>query len=101
MSCTCHVCKKQYKVDILVPDDVWESIKPKSSENEAGLLCPTCIIERIESKYGYFTLQFIHATNHVTRSIPTPEPEHDIYLSESHTETYDTTSGDTIYQLES
>lgn len=56
MSCTCHSCGSKYKVDLIVPDDVWETIKPELSDVGAGLLCPTCITDRIENHYGYFTL---------------------------------------------
>jgi hypothetical protein len=40
--CLCHDCGKAYEFDMLVPDDVWEQIKPGKPEG-SGLLCPTCI----------------------------------------------------------
>ena len=46
--CTCQECGRQYKVDILVPDDIWEKIKPKNKPAGAGLLCGICIIKKIE-----------------------------------------------------
>lgn len=43
-----------YRVDLIVPDDVWERIKPPGKPEGAGLLCGSCIMEKIEAfgKYG-------------------------------------------------
>lgn len=49
MSCICHECGHKYKVDILVDDDLWEQIKPNGVKLGCGLLCGSCICERIES----------------------------------------------------
>ena len=53
MSCTCHNCGRKYKVDLLVPNEIWHKIKPPNSSNEGGLLCPICIAERLENLNGY------------------------------------------------
>lgn len=45
--CTCQKCGKVYKVDILIPDEIWELITPKS--NGGGLLCGSCIMKSIEA----------------------------------------------------
>ena len=50
MSCKCQKCGKQYKVDIIVPNDVWKQIKPTNKTEEAGLLCGSCIIDIIEKR---------------------------------------------------
>lgn len=52
MSCTCQKCNNKYKVDIMVPDEIWEQIKPEGKSIGAGLLCGKCIIEELEKK-GY------------------------------------------------
>ena len=54
MSCTCHQCGKQYRVDLIVPEHVWEKIKPYGKAKGAGLLCGACILNKIEAlgKYG-------------------------------------------------
>ncbi len=54
MSCTCQGCGKQYYVDLIVPDNVWEKIKPDGKADGAGLLCGACIMNKIESfgEYG-------------------------------------------------
>ena len=54
MSCICHQCGKDYRVDLLVPDNVWEKIKPYGKAIGAGLLCGACIMNKIESfgEYG-------------------------------------------------
>lgn len=54
MSCKCQACGVQYKVDLVVPDQVWERIKPSGKAKDAGLLCGRCIMDRIEDfgEYG-------------------------------------------------
>jgi len=58
MSCTCQGCGKQYKVDLVIPDELWEQIKPNGKSEGAGLLCGACIMSRIEeiSDYDYWYL---------------------------------------------
>ena len=60
MSCMCQSCKKQYKVDLLIPDELWNKIGPKGEGrrrmDEAGLLCGICIMERIEQLDNYIAL---------------------------------------------
>ena len=54
MSCTCQQCGNQYRVDLIVPGNVWEKIKPDGKAEGAGLLCGACIMNKIESfgEYG-------------------------------------------------
>lgn len=58
MSCTCHNCGRKYKVDLLVPNDIWDKIKAKNSKGEDVLLCPICIAEKLEEfdEYDYWFL---------------------------------------------
>jgi len=44
--CSCHGCGRTYRSDLLVPDTVWERIRPPDHK-QGGLLCPTCIMDRI------------------------------------------------------
>lgn len=39
---------EKYRVDIMVPDEVWELIKPKNKSIGAGLLCGKCIVNKLE-----------------------------------------------------
>ena len=57
MSCKCQECSKQFKVDLNIPDELWEIIKPKD-KSFGGLLCGSCIMNRIElfSDYDYWNL---------------------------------------------
>jgi len=57
-ACTCQQCGKNYKVDLIVSDELWEKIKPEGKKDNAGLLCGPCIMKRIESlgKYNAYTL---------------------------------------------
>ena len=53
VGCTCQGCGCRFTVDVLVPDEVWEKIKPEGKPEGAGLLCGACIMERIEQASGY------------------------------------------------
>jgi len=56
--CKCQGCGKEYSVDIIVPDSLWEIIKPPKKHTGAGLLCGECMMKRIEniSNYDHFNL---------------------------------------------
>lgn len=47
--CLCQDCGNKYQVDLNVPDDLWEIIKPWGKPKGAGLLCGQCIMRRIEN----------------------------------------------------
>ncbi|MBU0958541.1 MAG: hypothetical protein KKB31_01220 [Nanoarchaeota archaeon] len=57
MSCICQSCSKDYKIDINIPNYLWKKISP--SKNEAGLLCPICIMERLEDLLEYNAFELI------------------------------------------
>ena len=61
MSCECQVCGKEYKVDLMIDDVLWERIKPKGKFRGAGLLCGSCIMRGIEAigRYKAFRLEEI------------------------------------------
>jgi len=40
-------------MDLMVSDEEWELIKPAGKPRGGGLLCPSCIVQRIEKLYGY------------------------------------------------
>ncbi len=57
--CKCQECGRLYKIDFLIPDDLWEEIKPSGKSVGAGLLCGICIIKAIEKlidDYGAFEI---------------------------------------------
>jgi len=58
MSCKCQICGKQYKVDVLVSNDLWIKIKPNNKKISSGLICGSCIFKRIEKlgEYNCFDL---------------------------------------------
>jgi hypothetical protein len=37
-------------MDLNIPDEIWNRIQ---SEARVNLMCPQCIVERIEKSYGY------------------------------------------------
>ncbi len=59
MSCKCQECGKQYTVDIIVSDELWEKIKPSNKEVGAGLLCGSCITQRIENLLDYDAFKLV------------------------------------------
>lgn len=58
MSCKCQECGKQYRVDLMVPDKLWNKIRPEDKPEGAGLLCGSCVMKKIEeiSDYDYWFL---------------------------------------------
>ena len=57
--CTCQACGIKYTIDIIIPDELWERIKPKDKEVGAGLLCGSCIMKRLENILGYSAYNLI------------------------------------------
>ena len=57
MSCICQKCGIEYKMDLIIPDELWIKITP-SKDEEGGLLCPSCIVKEIEKieSYSMYTL---------------------------------------------
>lgn len=53
MSCTCQSCRRQFRVDLNVPDEMWARISPKPNTPGAGLLCGPCIMEAVETLGEY------------------------------------------------
>ena len=49
MSCKCQGCGEQYKIDLIVPNKLWERIKPKDRPEGGGLLCGRCIMVALEN----------------------------------------------------
>ncbi len=57
MSNKCQSCGYPYKLDLIIPDELWEKIKPDGKPRGAGLLCPLCIMERVEGLFEYFAFE--------------------------------------------
>ena len=53
MNCKCQECGKQFKIDWMIDDELWEKIKPKAKSTGAGLLCGSCIMDKIELMFDY------------------------------------------------
>lgn len=62
--CKCQECGKLYKIDLLIPDDLWNKITPNKKHKHAGLLCGSCIMVKLEKMldYDYFHLMKITTT---------------------------------------
>lgn len=56
MSCVCQQCGRDYKVDLIIPSDFWERIKPEGKSKREGCLCGSCIMSNIEdfNQHGVF-----------------------------------------------
>lgn len=65
--CKCQGCSAYYRVDFLVPDDVWGRISPKNVDGfkGGGLLCGRCIVERIEG-FGDFGAFHVSPADNLT-----------------------------------
>ena len=59
--CKCHGCGNRYTVDLLVPDSIWEQIRPSESTGIGGLLCGPCIMQRIEAASGFAAWKIVPA----------------------------------------
>ena len=46
--CVCQCCGVKFRVDVNVPDELWNRIRPVGKPEGAGLLCGVCIFRRIE-----------------------------------------------------
>lgn len=53
IGCKCSNCLNLFKIDLMIPDELWEKIKPPR-----GILCGKCIMEKIEriSDFDYWFL---------------------------------------------
>jgi len=57
--CTCQECGIKYKIDLIISDDYWKQIKPKGKAESAGLLCSSCIMQKLEAILEYNCFQLI------------------------------------------
>jgi len=53
MSCKCQKCGKHYKIDLIIPDQLWKQIKPINKPEGGGLLCGACIMKKLEGFNNY------------------------------------------------
>jgi len=56
MSCICQGCGQKYHTDVIVPNELWEKIRPEGKPPDGGLLCGSCIMQRIEAQDNYNVL---------------------------------------------
>lgn len=54
--CQCQRCHQRYRMDLMVPDALWQQIQPTAS-GAGGLLCPTCIVQAVEQHLGFSAFQ--------------------------------------------
>lgn len=56
--CLCQGCGRRYRVDLLVPDELWEKVRPDDKDGAAGLLCGPCIMIALElrGEFGSYSL---------------------------------------------
>jgi len=62
----CYDCRMKYSTfpDMIIPDVLWEKINPTYHKG-AGILCPTCIANRLNYLglwYGVVKIEMIKAT---------------------------------------
>jgi len=51
IGCICQECGTQFKVDLMVPDYIWQQIVPIGKEGR--LFCGACIMRKIETISDY------------------------------------------------
>lgn len=51
--CECQRCGRLYKLDIQIPNHLWDEIRPKHKPPGGGLLCGSCIISAMEELMGF------------------------------------------------
>lgn len=56
--CICQGCGRAYRVDFMLPDDLWNAIRPAGKSEGGGLLCGSCIADAIEA-IGQFDAFFL------------------------------------------
>jgi hypothetical protein len=53
----CQHCGEDYKVDLNIPDELWEHIKPMGAAPGGGLLCGSCIMRMLECLGKYMAFE--------------------------------------------
>lgn len=48
--CRCHACHRLYRVDLMIPDEMWREITPGASGEV--MLCGACIMARLD-QHGF------------------------------------------------
>jgi predicted RNA-binding Zn-ribbon protein involved in translation (DUF1610 family) len=74
LGCKCQACSKFYKVDLLIPDELWEKIKPEGKKTGAGLLCGSCIMKKIEDLGEFGALYISNKIDPQSREEKFPPP---------------------------
>jgi len=54
--CLCQGCGKPYMVDLIIPDNLWEEIKPSGKAKGSGLLCGKCIMDKLEGRGEFLAI---------------------------------------------
>lgn len=75
--CKCQQCGAIYKIDVIVDDAVWEKIKPKGKAEGAGLLCGSCILNRLEALNIGYSVVFIPERNALLKRVESLEAENE------------------------
>lgn len=57
--CLCQGCGRIYLLDVIVSDELWEIIKPAGKPRGAGMLCPNCIVARLERHLGFSVMRLV------------------------------------------
>lgn len=69
--CLCRSCGVRYRGDLMVPDEVWEKIKPEGKAEGAGLLCANCIVGRIREQGIWSAAQAFDVDDAPPRAVQT------------------------------
>lgn len=48
----CENCGRTYFFNLIIPHHLWEKVKPLGKPQGGGMLCPQCIVSKIEKHMG-------------------------------------------------
>lgn len=57
--CKCQRCGRDFRVDLNVPDELWDNIAPPDKPRGAGLLCGPCIMAALEDMRLFLAFRLI------------------------------------------
>jgi hypothetical protein len=71
----CQGCGKEFRIDIMVPDELWDRLKPPERKDGSGMLCGSCILTRMEGLAGADMWQLTKPLPTVRIVKKTPRPK--------------------------
>ncbi len=61
----CQNCGMEFKIDVIIPNELWSQITPSKSNRKSGLLCGKCIFEKLENIMDYSAFKLEPITTNI------------------------------------